>query len=74
MTPGEWEAMFERQGRRCASCPATSPGPNQRWQTDHDHKTGRVRGILCVSCNVLVGTLENPRRALAEAYLARTAA
>lgn len=41
--------MLEHQGGRCAIClsePKTTP-----YAVDHDHKTGAIRGILCMWCN-----------------------
>lgn len=45
--------LFDAQGRKCAVC--GSPKPGRRWQLDHCHETGRVRGILCSGCNLLLG-------------------
>lgn len=45
----EYDRIFKIQGGRCAICrnrPAT-----KRLATDHDHKTGDVRGLLCKRCN-----------------------
>jgi len=50
LTLEEFDRLVERQGGLCAICreaPATD--------VDHDHKTGRVRGILCEPCNGTIG-------------------
>ena len=43
----EWNEMLIRQSGRCAIClfPMRSP------HIDHDHTTGKVRGLLCSHCN-----------------------
>ena len=43
-------ALREWQAGRCAMCGEVEP-----LFTDHDHKTGLVRGLLCHSCNGLEG-------------------
>lgn len=77
MTIEEYDLLVDQQGGRCAICPATEPGggPSRRgyWHVDHDHATGRIRGLLCMDCNVGLGRLgdsvEGLERALA--YLKR---
>ena len=58
ITPEVFESMFVQQGRCCAICRGTNPGPKD-WALDHDHKTGRARGILCVRCNTGIGLLRD---------------
>lgn len=43
---------------RCESCGTTDPGKKD-WSIDHDHKTGRFRGILCTCCNVALGMVKD---------------
>ena len=50
-----WLALFAQQGERCACC--RTPVTKRRWHTDHDHKTGEIRGILCCGCNTTLGRL-----------------
>lgn len=66
-TKATWLAAVEAQRGACAICGRVATTLDR----DHDHVTGRARGLLCRSCNLLVGYLEHANRALAEAYLTR---
>lgn len=61
LTGEQWFAMFKAQGECCAICRSTDRGGPQDWATDHDHATGKVRGILCHRCNKALGLFkDNP--------------
>lgn len=61
MTPEQWQAMFNAQGCKCAICESTDAGSKAGWNTDHCHKSGRVRFILCAHCNRGLGAFkDNP--------------
>lgn len=51
ITSAEWDRIFEKQGFRCAICQTDTPKSKVGWHTDHDHNSGKVRGILCEHCN-----------------------
>lgn len=56
LTQADWDALVTAQGDRCAICQTERPGGRgERWHVDHDHMTGRVRGLLCHRCNMGVG-------------------
>jgi hypothetical protein len=59
LTPDQWQAMFEAQGCRCAICQSDKPNAKAGWNTDHCHKTGRVRFILCAHCNRGLGAFRD---------------
>lgn len=72
MTLEDFDALFASQRGRCAIC----DGPLQLDQkrglcVDHDHGTGRVRGLLCWHCNIALGHLDDDpdRCARAAEYL-----
>ena len=41
-------------------CGADGSG-GKNWHKDHDHKTGKFRGILCNGCNAALGFLKEDR-------------
>lgn len=45
----EYLAILEEQGGHCALCDALPK--RMKLHTDHDHKTGLIRGLLCFRCN-----------------------
>ena len=55
---GEYAKLYTEQGGVCAIC-RRATGKTKRLAVDHDHDTGRVRGLLCGPCNKLVGYLRN---------------
>lgn len=46
----EYKILYAAQGGRCAIC-RRATGAARRLAVDHDHKTGKVRGLLCKPCN-----------------------
>ena len=45
----EYARRLEAQGGGCALC--GNPPKSRRLHVDHNHRTGRVRGLLCFRCN-----------------------
>lgn len=50
ITQEEFEALKEAQGGCCAICKKF-----KRLVVDHNHATGKVRGLLCSPCNAALG-------------------
>jgi hypothetical protein len=48
------EALLMKQGHTCAICRAEGV----KLVVDHDHATGRVRGMLCSPCNTALNRAE----------------
>lgn len=51
LTIEKWQKIWDYQKGLCAIC----GHPLKKANTDHDHKDGLVRGLLCVRCNRALG-------------------
>jgi|SRR3989304_6781819 len=55
----DYNDMLRNQDGRCAICGTDKPGGNfTSFHIDHKHETGKIRGLLCMSCNRLLGLYE----------------
>jgi hypothetical protein len=57
ISEAEYAAMMARQQQRCAICRGAC-GTGRQLAVDHDHRTGRVRGLLCFRCNTSLARYE----------------
>ena len=66
----EYNELFTKQGGVCAICGRES---KKSLGVDHEHKTGKVRGLLCSNCNTAIGQLNDDPKLLlkAIAYLTK---
>lgn len=55
VTVEQFDALLQRQGSCCAICGTDTPLGKGTFHIDHDHETGRVRGLLCHKCNLGLG-------------------
>ena len=51
LTETIFNIMLNQQDSKCGICREVMEQPH----IDHDHKTGRVRGLLCTHCNTMLG-------------------
>lgn len=63
------DLILAKQDSKCAIC--KSPHPNRKntrnFCVDHNHETGKVRGLLCQSCNRGLGLLKDSKEILLRA-------
>lgn len=56
----EYEKLSEEQNNLCAICNNTENSSRNKYlAVDHDHLTGKIRGLLCTNCNRGIGLLKD---------------
>ena len=67
LTPEQFVAMVETQQGRCLICASVPKALSatgvmrlgSALNVDHEHSTGKVRGLLCRRCNQVIGLMED---------------
>ena len=71
-----YNQILESQNYTCAICGSTETGGRgkKHFSVDHCHTTKKVRGLLCKSCNIMLGEAKDNPRTLSRAieYLERS--
>lgn len=66
MTMPEYQVLLVSQAGRCAIC-TRPPTDDKLLHVDHNHVTGKVRGLLCQQCNHAIGLLQDDRAVIQQA-------
>lgn len=59
--------MLEKQNNCCAICNVNQDTLKKKLSVDHNHITGKVRGLLCEQCNFGIGNLKDSLELLKQA-------
>jgi hypothetical protein len=62
LTVDDFNILWDSQQGLCKLC-----GRKKPLVIDHDHKTGKVRGLLCTRCNISIGGLGDTVESLTRA-------
>jgi Recombination endonuclease VII len=63
-----YDAMVEARGGLCDICAKTPANQGGSLCVDHDHRTGKIRGLLCSPCNRAIGLLGDSASDLGNAF------
>ena len=55
LTIEDYNDLFNKQNGCCVICNKHQSQLKRKLFVDHDHKTGKIRGLLCYRCNSVLG-------------------
>jgi hypothetical protein len=58
ITLEDYTKMLVEQGHTCKICKKPNPSTKRTFAVDHDHLTGKIRGLLCYGCNRAMHVLD----------------
>lgn len=68
VTDADYWELYRKQNGKCGICNRRLYSKRYKaFSVDHDHKTGRIRGLLCHNCNRALGMLQDNPAALRRA-------
>lgn len=63
----EYNKLFDEQNGCCAICGRHQSELSQTLYVDHNHETNKIRGLLCINCNALLGHAKDNSNVLEKA-------
>jgi len=65
----QYDDMLHHQNGECAICKSKDVGRKgaKYFNVDHCHSTGKVRGLLCHNCNIILGKIKDSKEWLSVA-------
>src|ERR1035437_9773262 len=67
ITQEQYNELFNKQNGKCAICGKHQSELKKALGIDHDHETGKNRGLLCDKCNLLLGHANDNVQVLTQA-------
>jgi len=69
ITKNDYDRMLKEQKECCAICGRHQSELRRSLSVDHNHETGKVRGLLCGLCNLILGNAKDSRTILESAII-----
>ena len=69
ITLEEYSLLLENQNHKCAICGVDKCPSGRSLAVDHDHKTNKIRGLLCQNCNTGLGLFKDNTNHIEKALL-----
>lgn len=68
ITLDQYNAMFQKQNGNCLICEVNQSILKYKLHIDHNHKTNKVRGLLCAECNRALGLMKDDLNIIMRAF------
>ena len=63
----DYDNILKKQNNRCAICNKNNSEFKRTFAVDHNHKTKKIRGLLCINCNIGIGKFKDNIKLLKKA-------
>lgn len=59
ITQDDYNSLFKKQNGQCSCCGRHQTDIGKVLCVEHNHKSGKVRGLVCHRCNLAIAVIEN---------------